>query len=147
MKNLLLLVAFALSMTSFIGCGGDDDAQLKAALDGQLLGNWSVISLIQDGEEQMDVLYESVTFNFQEIPAAQQTPESEYWVDIYYIDMPTGNTNILAPEYSVEDQKILLSAESALWGNEFEVLDIDDKNATLEVNYNSKSFVFELEKI
>jgi len=50
---------------TLFSCGGDEEAVITD-LNGSLLGNWDVASLVENGTQQMDVTYESNCMNFSE---------------------------------------------------------------------------------
>jgi len=135
--NLLLGLAFSMFLFS---CGGDEEV-VVADVSGSLLGNWDVISLVENGTEQMDLTLESAYMNFTEDAQSAVT-----WMDMVYVDMPSGDSNVLQLEYTVEDQMVTFEAASSLWGDQFEVSAISETDATLKGAYDGKEFQFELKK-
>lgn len=137
MKNILQL--FILSMGLFVisSCGGDENLEKNLT---DIYGNWEATSVMIDGSEQLPNPIEE--FNF-----AIVNVENIDWIDVNWIELPSGDAWGLGSSFSIEDDVITLSIPAEKWGDLLTVESLsEDKMVVTGINPSGQNFRIETTK-
>jgi hypothetical protein len=125
MKVLSSFLAFGLVLALFSSCTLFDK-DLKAARN--LEGDWDINSFTIDGQEAMQVLFTSVTFEFEEYDRGND--EGDFTFRVTYTD---GSTDVESGEYLVDEDGTNLELNYSS-GGDLENWDLDLEKDDLEMS-------------